>query len=112
MVGFLPKIAVQLDFSSVEFFENETFTDLNKGIKKLMVYAPIIAEIRKIRDDHSKKINYNVNAIFEDYDNRHDEIMSRLKNIKNNFNKVISQDTHSSRPRIQCSEKKNVISNL
>ena len=62
------------------------------------MHDPIVAEIRKIRDAHSKKFNYDVNAIFEDYDNRHDEIMSRLKNIKEDFNKVISQNAHPSRP--------------
>ena len=62
------------------------------------MYDPIVAEVRKIRDAHSKKFNYDVNAIFEDYDNRHDEIMSRLKNIKEDFNKVIPHDAHSSRP--------------
>jgi len=34
--GFLPEIAEKLDFQSVEFLEKETFTDLNKGRKKLM----------------------------------------------------------------------------
>jgi hypothetical protein len=53
------------------------------------MYDPIVSEVRKFRNAHSKKFNYNVNAIFEDYDNRHDEIISRLKNIKKDFNKVI-----------------------
>jgi hypothetical protein len=50
---------------------------------------PIVAEVRKFRNAHSKKFNYNVNAIFKDYDNRHDEIMSRIENIKKDFNKAI-----------------------
>ena len=54
------------------------------------MYDPIVSEVRKIRDAHSKKFNYNVDAIFKDYDNRHDEIMNRLENVKNDFNKVIS----------------------
>ena len=28
---------------------------------------PIVAEIRKIRDEHAKKFNYDLDAIFEDY---------------------------------------------
>ncbi len=48
------------------------------------MYDPIVAEVRKIRNAHSKKFNYNVRAIFEDYDNKHNEIMDRLKKIKNN----------------------------
>ena len=53
------------------------------------MYDPIVSEVRKFRNAHSKKFNYNVNAIFEDYDNRHDEIMSRLQKIKKDFSKVI-----------------------
>ena len=50
------------------------------------MYDPIVSEVRKIRDAHSKKFNYNVSEIFKDYDNRHDEIINKLKNIKENFN--------------------------
>ncbi len=53
------------------------------------MYDPIVAEVRKIRNAHSKKFNYDVRAIFEDYDNRHNEMIDRLKEIKNNFNKTV-----------------------
>ncbi len=59
------------------------------------MYDPIVAEVRKIRNAHSKKFNYDVALIVEDYQKRSKSIRSK---IKSNFNKVISQDTHSSRP--------------
>ena len=62
------------------------------------MYDPIVAEVRKIRDAHSKKFNYDLDAIVADYQTRSVEIRQRLKKIKDNFNEVISQDAHPSRP--------------
>jgi len=45
MDGFLPKIAEKLDFQSVEFLEKETFSDLNKGQKKLM---DLVVKVRTV----------------------------------------------------------------
>ena len=46
------------------------------------MYDPIVAEVRKVRNAHSKKFNYDIKAISEDYDSRHKEIMARLEKIK------------------------------
>lgn len=68
------------------------------------MYDPIVAEVHKVRDAHSKKFNYNVNAIFEDYNKRHDAIMARFQKIKNEFNKP-QQGTANRRP-CACSPKR------
>ncbi len=47
---------------------------------------PIVAEVRRIRDAHSKKFNYNLKAIAEDYKKKHDENMKLLKQIKKSRN--------------------------
>ena len=59
------------------------------------MYDPIVAEVRKIRDAHSKKFNYDVRAIAEDFQNKHEANILLLKKIKNNFNKVTSLDSCS-----------------
>ena len=56
------------------------------------MYDPIIAEVRGFRDAHSKKFNYDVKAIAEDYKKKHKSNVLLLKEIKNNFNKVSSLD--------------------
>jgi len=61
------------------------------------MYDPIVAEVRKIRDAHSKKFNYDLDAIVADYQTRSVEIIQRLKNVKDHFNEVILQDTYPSR---------------
>ena len=50
------------------------------------MYDPIVAEVRKIRDTHSKKFNYDIGLIVKDYQNRSAEIR---KKIKKDFSKVI-----------------------
>ena len=59
------------------------------------MYDPIISEVRSFRNAHSKKFNYNVRAIAEDYKNKHKSNILLLKEIKNNFNKVSSLDSFS-----------------
>ena len=34
--GFLPRVAEEVDFTRVEFLDQEFFTDINKGRKKLL----------------------------------------------------------------------------
>ena len=57
------------------------------------MYDPIVSEVRAIRDAHSKKFNYNVRAIAEDFQSKHEANILLLKEIKNNFNKVSSLDS-------------------
>jgi len=59
------------------------------------MYDPIVAEVREIRNAHSKKFNYDVKAIFEDYDNRQNEIMDRLNKIRTDFTNVSSLESFS-----------------
>ena len=41
--GFLPEIAEEIDFSSVNFLDQEFFTDINRGRKKLL---DLVAEVK------------------------------------------------------------------
>ena len=43
---------------------------------------PIIEEIRKVRDKHAKKFNYDLNAICDDFNSKHDEYVNLLSNLK------------------------------
>jgi hypothetical protein len=43
---------------------------------------PIVEEVRKYRDDHARKFNYDLNLICEDLRNRHAQNIERLANIK------------------------------
>ncbi len=43
------------------------------------MYDPIVAEIRKIRDSHSKQFNYDITLIVEDYQKRSKSIRSKIK---------------------------------
>ncbi len=56
------------------------------------MYDPIVEGVRKIRNSHSKKFNYDVSLIVEDYQKRSKSIRSK---IKNDFNKVSSLDSFS-----------------
>ena len=56
------------------------------------MYDPIVEEVRKVRNAHSKKFNYNVRAIAEDFQKKHEANILLLKEIKNNFNKINSLD--------------------
>lgn len=59
------------------------------------MYDPIVTEVRKIRDTHSKKFNYDIGLIVEDFQKRKVEIRDKLNNIKNNFNKASALDSFS-----------------
>ena len=43
MFSFLPDIAEEIDFKSTEFLEQEFFTDINRGRKKLL---DLVAKVR------------------------------------------------------------------
>ncbi len=42
---------------------------------------PIINEIRKFRDEHSKAFNYDLDAICNDYKAKHNLYVKKLKEI-------------------------------
>ena len=44
---------------------------------------PIVEEVRKYRDEHARKFNYDLNLICEDFRNRHAQNIERLEKIKN-----------------------------
>ena len=43
---------------------------------------PIVEEVRRIRDDHSKQFNYDIDAICEDYKKRQLQVKDRLVRLK------------------------------
>ena len=45
---------------------------------------PIVNEVRKYRDEHSKKFNYDLDAIVADYENKHNDYVAMMANIKKN----------------------------
>jgi hypothetical protein len=47
--GFLPEIAEEIDFSCVEFLEQELFTELNRGKRKLL---DLVAKVRLISGEY------------------------------------------------------------
>jgi len=59
------------------------------------MYDPIVAEVRKIRDAHSKKFNYDVRAIAEDYQKKHEANIQLLEKINKDFNNVNTLDHFS-----------------
>lgn len=43
---------------------------------------PIIEEVRKHRDEHARRFNYNIDMICEDLRSRHARNVARLKQIR------------------------------
>ena len=43
---------------------------------------PIVAEIRKIRDEHAAKFNYDLDAIFKDLKKTEHKLKDRLVRLK------------------------------
>jgi hypothetical protein len=43
---------------------------------------PIVEEVRKYRDNHARKFNYDLNLICEDLRNKHPQNIERLAKIK------------------------------
>lgn len=44
---------------------------------------PIVNEVRQIRNNHSKKFNYKISAIVEDYRSKHQSYINLLADIRN-----------------------------
>ena len=44
---------------------------------------PIVNEVRKIRDAHSEKFDYDISKIVLDYQKKHDEYKKRLERLRN-----------------------------
>ena len=60
---------------------------------------PIIEEIRRIRDEHSRLFDYDLDAICEDYKLRQNDIKNRLVRLKPRLiaaNHTIHTDWNSS----------------
>jgi hypothetical protein len=52
-------------------------------MKKLSIRKnPIIAELRKIRDEHAAKFNYDIDAMFADWRRREKESPEKLASIR------------------------------
>ncbi len=43
---------------------------------------PIVANVRRIRDEHSKMFNYDLDDIYEDYQKRQKKLKNRLVRLK------------------------------
>ncbi len=56
---------------------------------------PIVEEVRKYRDEHARKFNYNLDMICEDLRCRHAQNVERLKQIRT-ANKTNALDARSS----------------
>ena len=56
---------------------------------------PIVEEVRKYRDEHARKFNYNLDMICEDLRYRHAQNVERLKQIRT-ANKTNALDARSS----------------
>ena len=57
---------------------------------------PIVEEVRKYRDDHARKFNYDLDMICENLRCRHAQNVERLKQIRA-ANKQDALDAHTSR---------------
>lgn len=43
---------------------------------------PIVDEVRRYRDEHAKKFNYDLSAICADFRKKHDQYVERLKELE------------------------------
>jgi uncharacterized protein YoaH (UPF0181 family) len=43
---------------------------------------PIVDEVRRYRDEHAKKFNYDLSAICADFRNKHNQYVERLKKLE------------------------------
>jgi hypothetical protein len=46
----------------------------NRWETQIMLNDPIVEEIRKIRDEHAARFNYDLNAIFDDFEKTQHEL--------------------------------------
>jgi predicted transposase YdaD len=59
--GFLPEVAKEIDFLSVNFLDQEFFTDINKGRKKLL---DLVAEVKlKKRRRRIHSATYGISGV-------------------------------------------------
>ena len=47
-----------------------------------MMTDPIVDEVRKVRDAHSKKFDYDISRIVSDYQKKHSEYKLRLERLR------------------------------
>ena len=52
----------------------------------------ILSEVRKHRDEHSKKFNYSLKAIVADYKKNHEKFVEKLRSMKENTVSESSED--------------------
>ena len=45
---------------------------------------PIVDEVRRYRDEHAKKFNYDLNAICDDFRKKHEQYVELLKRLETN----------------------------
>lgn len=57
---------------------------------------PIVAEVRRFREEHSKEFGYDLDAICEDFASKHTFYANRLREAKK-ANKEASRDRESAR---------------
>ena len=43
---------------------------------------PIVNEVRKYRDEHARKFNYDLDAIVADYQSKHKDYVAMLSDLK------------------------------
>ncbi len=60
---------------------------------------PLIEEVRRIRDEHSKLFNYDLDAICEDYKYRQNKIRNRLVRLKPKLKVADKADTVDAKSR-------------
>ena len=49
---------------------------------------PIVNEVRKFRNEHSRQFDYNLSAIVYDYRTKHHKYVAMLAKLKKTANKV------------------------
>ena len=59
-----------------------------KNLWEIIMNDPIVEEVRKYRNEHTKHFNYDLDAICADLIKHQSSHPHRLVNLKNNANKV------------------------
>jgi hypothetical protein len=50
---------------------------------------PVVEEVRKYRDEHARKFDYDLDRICEDFRQKHSENVRRLSEMKNANNRLL-----------------------
>ena len=58
---------------------------------------PIVEEVRKYRDEHARRFNYDLNAICSDLMKQQQAHSSRLVNLKDSVNKSLQRTAYRRR---------------